>query len=605
MIHPTPRGPRDKAIVAAVAGATANVDWLTNDRIEALTGGHGMLNLPVIAIADVLALEILRGAQVEVKFANERTQPVDDLLAKAIRAARDAGADGANAALLSAVMLYLAGAQAQVGIPAGNRKLGATARMIAGVDRCGVAAIPTGKMNNKISGFPAVLAINQALLAGTLSPIDGRKVPPGIAAGPLFGHSTLGEDIVFPAMAERGARLGTQAMLDAFAGAGILPHPFSAALFGAAAILEIIHPDADVAEHYGPYGKVTSAFVAGSTAAATAGLPAELHFRLTGIAVSTGRLLGDLGLILKDIGGPTVIGMMALNEVMQVFEEFHRMSDPPLGHLCADAVAMLHALLQPGADAGEAAARLARTRVDGSIDPDTTLLSMNTVARKATQIRRGPVTDALILASEPHRIDALHRRAAFAHERLCAGASLAQVVHELDQARQRTIETRTGALLSRSTGRQIEMRITRMAAAARRDSRMARKWFVFDPAIDVELVVDGSRHELRGFVHELAPKMARGEADALCALAPLVAPMVGEVLVAANSIVNVTVPAAMAAALGLHTPAQAAELAEGAAYLSAGIPGAKLRAEQAATVAQRAMEAGGVMHAPGSSRTEP
>lgn len=589
MADPAPGISRDKAILAAVAGATANVDWLTNDRIEALTGGHGMLNLPVIAIADTLAAEILRGTQVEVKFANARHQPVDDLLAKAIRAGRDAGADGANAALLSAVMLYLAGAQAQVGIPAGNRKLGATARMIAGVDRCGVAAIPTGKMNNKISGFPAVLAINQAMLAGTLSPIDGRNVPPGIAAGPLFGHSTLGEDIVFPAMAERGARIGTQAMLDAFAGAGILPHPFSAALFGAAAILEIIHPDADVAEQYGPYGKVTSAFVAGSAASATAGLPTELHFRLSGIAVPTGKLLGDLGLILKDIGGPTVIGMMALNEIVQVFEEFHRLSDPPLGHLCADAVAAFHALLQEGADAEAVAARLGQVRAAGSIDPDTTLLSMNTVARKATQIRRGPVTDALILASEPYRVDALHRRAAFAHDRLSAGENLTEVVRDLDAQRQHTIEQRASAHMSRKTGRQVEMRITRIAAAARRDSKMARRWFVFDPAIDVELRIDGEVHTLEGFVHDLAPKMARGEAPELSTIAPLVAPMVGEVLVAANSIVNVTVPAAMAAALGLHDPAQAAEIAESAAYLSAGIPGGKARAHSAATIAQRAM----------------
>lgn len=586
-----PRASRDKAILAAVAGATANIDWLTNDRIEALTGGHGMLNLPVIAIVDVLAHEILGGAEVEVKFANAKHQPVDDLLAKAIRAARDAGADAANAALLSAVLLYLAGAQAQVGIPAGNRKLGATARMIAGVDRCGVAAIPTGKMNNKISGFPAVLAINQAMLAGTLSPIDGRKVPPGIAAGPLFGHSTLGEDIVFPAMAQRGAHIGTQAMLDAFAGAGILPHPFSAALFGAAAILEIIHPDADVAEQYGPYGKVTSAFVAGSSAAAAAGLPPELHFRLTGSAIATGKLLGDLGLILKDIGGPTVIGMMALNEVVQVFEEFHRMTDPPLGHLCADAVAAFHALLQENARTGDVAARLAGERAARSLDPDTTLLSMNTVARKATQIRRGPVTDTLVLASEPHRVDALYRRAAFAYEQLSAGTALTEVVRRLDEERQRTIEQRASAHLSRSTGQEIRMRITRIAAAARRDSKMARKWFVFDPSIDVEIVIDGTRQALNGFVHELAPRMARGEAPELSAIAPIVAPMVGEVLVAANSIVNVTVPAAMAAALGLHAPAEAAEIAEAAAYLSAGIPGGKARAEGAATIALRAMAA--------------
>ena len=586
-----PKLERDRAIVAAVAAATTNIDWMTNDRIEALTGGHGMLNLPVIAIADVLAGEILRGADVEVKFANVRRQPVDDLLAKAIEVARSAGADSANAALLSAVMLYLAGAQAQVGIPAGNRKLGATARMIAGVDRCGVAAIPTGKMNNKISGFPAVLAVNQAMMAGTLSPIDGRKVPPGIAAGPLFGHSTLGEDIVFSAMAERGARIGTQAMLDAFAGAGILPHPFSAALFGAAAILEIIHPDADVAEQYGPYGKVTSAFVAGSTAAATAGLPPVLHPRLGGDEMPTGRLIGDLALILKDVGGPTVIGMMALNEIMQSFVEFHRVTDPPLGHLCADAVVVYRALLQPDAQSHEIAARLASARIAESIDPDTTMLSINTVARKATQIQRGPVTDTLILASEPLRTDALYRRAARAYDELTAGRSLAEVVRTLDEERQATVEQRVGARIARLTGKPAQIRLTRIAAGARRQSKMARRWFVFDAALDIEITLDGVTTSLNGFAHELAPKVARGEAPELAPLMSLAAPLAGEMVVGANNIINVTVPAAMASALGLHEPAQAGEIAESAAYISAGIPGSKARAESVALVAQRIVAA--------------
>ncbi|MGA2403072.1 MAG: hypothetical protein ABSG91_15425 [Syntrophobacteraceae bacterium] len=84
----------------------------------------------------------MRGADISVKFANVRHLPVEDVLSKAVAAARDAGADGANAALLSAAMLYIVGAKAQVGIPAGNRKLGAMARMIAKVDRCGIVAIP-------------------------------------------------------------------------------------------------------------------------------------------------------------------------------------------------------------------------------------------------------------------------------------------------------------------------------------------------------------------------------------------------------------------------------------------------------------------------------
>jgi hypothetical protein len=167
---------------------------------------------------------------------------------KAIGAAKKSGADGANAALITACMMYLAGSAAQVGIPAGNRKLGATARMLAGVDRSGVAAIPTAKMNSKVSAFPAVLAVYNAMLKGELCPYDGRKVPVNVGGGPLYGHSALGEDYIWPAMAENGARIGVEAMLNAMAGAGMVPHPFTAAVLGAAPILEIIHPDAEVPE---------------------------------------------------------------------------------------------------------------------------------------------------------------------------------------------------------------------------------------------------------------------------------------------------------------------------------------------------------------------
>ena len=581
---------RDRAIAATLAGVTANVDWLTSDRIEALTGGHGMLNLPVIAIADALAVELLRGADVNVTFANAVRQPIDDLLAKAIEAARLAGADGANAALLSATMLYLAGAQAQVGIPAGNRKLGASARMIAGVDRCGVASIPTGKKNNKISGFPAVQAIYAAMQRGELSPISGRDVPVGVGGGPILGHSTLGEDILFPGMAENGARLGTQAMLDALAGAGMPAAGLTAALFGAAAILEIIHPDADVADQYGPYGKVTSAFVAGREAARTAGLPEMLHFRLTGAAVPTGKVVGDLGLILKDVGGPTVIGMMAFDEILQVFEEFARYTDPPLGHLCADAVVAFHALLAPEAERTDVASRLAEDRCASSIDPDTTLLAMHIVAQKARQVRRGPVSDTLLQAAEPARTEALLRRAVYAYERFQAGGTVEAVVRELDDERLATIQSRLSARHTSAQGRPVAIRITRVKAGARRESKMARRWLAFDPDIDVEVTVDGATTRLEGFVHRVVPEVVSGQRRELAPLVSLAAPAVGEILVAGNVIVNVTVPAAMAAALGLHAAEAAAEAAVSGAYVTAGIPGAKARAESAAGIAHRIVQ---------------
>jgi hypothetical protein len=589
---------RERVIVAAITGATAKVEWLTNDRIEALAGGHGMLNIPVVAVADVLAEELLRGADLEVKFANVRRQPIDDLLEKAIRAAEAAGAVPANAALLSAVLLYLAGARAQVGIPAGNRKLGASARMLAGVDRCGVAAVPTAKMNNKISGFPAVLAVNQALVEGKLSPVSGRSVPQNVGGGPLYGHSALGEDIVYPAMATEGARIATLAMLDALAGAGMPPHPFTAALFGAAAILEVIHPDADVADEYGPYGKVTSAFVAGKSAAETAGLPETLHVRVTGEEVSTARLIGDLGLILKDIGGPTVIGMMALDEIMAIFQEgiagfSGGPLNPPLGHVCADAVVAFKALLEEGADSESVAEALVAARDASSIDPEIALVSMNTVARKAQQVRSGPVTETLLLASEPTRASALYRRAAKAYDDLSAGKQLEDVVRELDEERQATVEARANAMFSGMLGKDVRVHVTRLAAGARRSSPLAARWLAFDALVDAEVTVDGETTRLDGFVHEIVPQVARGERQDVAWAVPLVAAVADELYLAGNTILNVTVPAAVAAALGTLEPAQAAETAERAAYVTAGIPGSKARAESAARLAVRVVQRAG------------
>ena len=63
-----------------------------------------MLNVPVIAVCNVVAAELRRGVSPEVKFADAVHQPIDDLLAKAIKVAKDGGADGANAALIPATI---------------------------------------------------------------------------------------------------------------------------------------------------------------------------------------------------------------------------------------------------------------------------------------------------------------------------------------------------------------------------------------------------------------------------------------------------------------------------------------------------------------------
>jgi len=584
---------REQVLLAAITGANANPNWMTSDMVDALLGGHGMLNIAVINIADVLVTELSRGADTKLRLANAATLPLDEVLAKAIKAAEGAGAAPANAALLSAVMLYLTGTKAQVGIPAGNRKLGASARMIAGVDRSGVAAIPTSKKNNKVSGFAAVMAINQAMMEGRLSPISGYDMV--VSGGPLVGHGRLGEDIIFPAMAENGARIGTQAMMDAMAGAGMKPHLLNAAVFGAAAILEIIHPDADVAEEYGPHGKVTSAFVAGKVAAETAGLPETLHVRITGQEYSTGQLIGDLGLILKDIGGPTVIGIMAVDEIIGVFQEGISGAsagpvNPPLGHVCTDAVIAMKCLLEDGATTESVSEALRARRYDFAFDPETSMIAMNIVAKKAAQLRGGPVTNSMILASEPVRAKAFYRRAAKTYDDLSAGKDLAEVVRELDEERKRNVEQRVGAFLSKMTSKDVSIRLTHVGPGARRSSKLAKEWFAFDAHIDAEIIVDGETTRLERYSDEIIPAVAQGERQDIAWAVPMVVPLASEILLASNVIINVTIPAAVAAAMGKLTPEEAGKIAQRAGFVSSGIPGSNVNAEAAAKLALQVMK---------------
>ena len=215
----------EKEILAAIMAATSDVDMMTNDRIEALTKGHGMLNIAAICAANSIAEEVLRGTEIRLTDHNVQQLPIDDVLKKAIESAELAGANPANAALISAALCYFAGTNAQAGVPAGNRKLGAMARMIADVDRCGVLAIPTAKVNNKISGYAAVRAIYDDIFDNKLTKIDGSIIPLGVGGGPLYGHGALGEDTAFPEIAKNGAAAGTKGMLKAYANVGMPPKP--------------------------------------------------------------------------------------------------------------------------------------------------------------------------------------------------------------------------------------------------------------------------------------------------------------------------------------------------------------------------------------------
>ncbi len=584
---------KTRVIAAVEMAAASDVVNLTCDRIEALAGGHGMINLAIFSVANVVTEELIRGQSLEVKFANQRRLPVDDILAKAVEAAKKAGADRANAALLAAAIMYLAGSPAQVGIPAGNRKLGATARILAGADRCGVGAVPTGKMNSKVSGFPAVLALNQAMMEGRLSPVSGWDIPKGVGGG-LYGHSALGEDIIWPQVAENGARIGTEAMLAAMAGAGVAPKPFYAAVLGAAAVLEIIHPDADVPEGQGRYGRTSTAYLVGRTAAATAGLPEKLHLRLTGRQYPTAQVIGDLGLILKDIGGPTVVGMMAFAEVMAVFKEqivgaSGGAHNSPLGHMSTYAVAAMMALSQPGADPGELARRLVAERTGGNINPESALVSINTVARKAAELRDGPVTRFLIDATEPARVKAIYDRAAYAYDRLAEGRGLTEVVEDLDKKLVATVERQTAKLFKNTTGEDVSLKFVKIAKGARRTAKPALKYFSFDPRLDIEVTVGGRKVLLEHFTDRLIPQAAQGGGRDLAWAIPYATSAAAELMMAGNNLLNAVIPAAVAAAMKVSSAEEAAAAAEAAALITCGIPGGRAAALKVAGLARDIM----------------
>lgn len=586
---------KSMVISAVEMASVSNISNLTADRVVALTGGHGMVNMAIHTVANVTTEELLKGGTLSIEFADVKRLPVEDIMEKAIKVAKASGADSANAALIVACIMYLAGSKAQVGIPAGNRKLGATARMLAGVDRSGVAAVPTGKMNNKISAFPAVMAVNQAMMEGKLTTYDGRKIPQFVSGGPLYGHSALGEDYIWPEMATNGARIGTQAMLDAMAGAGIRPHPFTAAVLGSAAILEIIHPDAEVPEGSGTYGRTTSVYLVGKSAVKTAGLPEKIHLKVSNEEYDTAKLVGDIGLIIKDIGAPSVIGMMAFEEIFAAFAEMisgfsGSPVNAPLGHIGAYAIIGMKALLANNGDVNLVSELIAEEREISAQDPEVAMMSINIVSRKASELHSGPVTQLLINATEPRKAKALHLRAEYAYDMFKAGKDLSEIVQTLEKRRIANVEINANRILSNMLGTDVKLKVLKIKPGARRTIKVAKKYLGFDPLVDISVTAGDKTAIMKDFAHDLVPKISRGEREDIAWAAPLAAVILNELILAGVSMIDVVIPAAVASAMKLHEPTEAATIAEKAAVLAAGIPGAKAAATRVGNLALKIVE---------------
>jgi len=585
-----------RIISASVRAVLSNPDLMTSDYISALTKGHGGLNIAVMCAANAISLELLEGRDIIMKPLNEPQIEVDIVIRKGVEAAKLAGAIPANAALLTAGLIYIAGSNVRAGCPAGNRKLGASARMIAGADKGGVLLIPAGKSTNKITAFPAVHAIHHAMMEGKLTKVQGATLPGGVG-GVLYGHGALGEDFVFPELAENIARIGTEAMLKAYSGMGMRPNPFMSAVLAIAATMELLHADAEYeVEQDGVWSKTDTALMAGRAAARTAKLPEKLHLRGTNEEFVTARLIGDLGLMFKDIGTPTVVGIISFNDIFACFKESGILGTgssggpvcPPQGHQgVADSAIILRVLTQTKSI--DDAIQAVKKNKETFIDPEMAMVASNTIARKAEQVMPGPVTDAIIRATEEETLKAVTKRAEEAFGSLTAGKSLAEVVRDLEYKRVKKVEKSTARLLGQMMGKKIEISVKKLKGGARRPDDFSRKYYGFDIDADVEITLDGKKILLEGLSHKVIPDAVINKNKEFYDVIPIAALPIRELMVSAHTIINIIVPVAVACAMNKVNSEEAAREAEEAAYVTTSRPGAKSRARKVGEIALKFM----------------
>jgi methylthioribose-1-phosphate isomerase len=595
---------RERVLLAAAHAATFKPDYMTNDKLEAATRGHGALVIPAFAAANSLAEDIfcnigapeMHLMNMTVVDASAPHLPLDTVIGKAVGEARQGGAEPANAALIVATLAYFSGSCARAGVPLGNRKLGAIARMHAGGDRTSAIALTTNKFTHRVPAFPAYLAIYEALMDKKLTRLDGAVLPPFVAGGGVMGHAALGEDYNIPELARNAAKVGTEALMRSMEGAGTTPYPLWPALIASAVTMELVHPDALLGEEFGKFGQVDSAYLAGKGAVEAAKLPEKIHMRGTGEEFDTARIVGDFGLILKDVGGPSVIGSMVTNELFAGFQESAMIGagfsggpvNVPLGHLAGDILPALRLLLANGGDVERTAAAIRDYKTQSFIDLELALCALNTIVRKAEVVNRGSVSEACIRASEAVRDRAIYRRAVKVYEMLKAGRSLEDAAGALDDERRALVERRGSAALSGFTGKKIEFRFTEIGPHARRTDPFTAKYWGFDAKVSFDIAIDGKDYHIENLTARVVPGYAlegKGRDDPNMGTAIFVgAVLAQEMQYIGHTIINITVPAAVAAALGID-PAEAAKKAAKGAYLTNAIPGGRETAQQVAELA--------------------
>jgi hypothetical protein len=587
----------EKELIATSTAILSDVSLITLDRINALTGGHGSLNIAGLSAANAILSEILSGESIKLKFSNVPVLSIDAVIKKGIDAAKKAGAAPVNAALITALILYFAGSKARAGLPAANRKLGALCRIHAGVDRGGVINIPTPKMGNRLTAFPAIKALYEAIAEKKLTQVDPRNIPMGVVGGAIFGHNALGEDIVFPEIAKNGAKIAVKAMMEGYRGLGLPPSQIICAILGSAATLEIVHPEAYMGEQYGPFGTDTP-YVVGKFAAKTAQLPAKLHIRGTKTELETAKVVGDLGLIFKDIGAPTVVGMIFFNDFLMGLEEGIMGTIMPnavgpinstLAHVpIYDIIPTVNALIEYNGDTYKTADLLYEILGDMNFDPEMRRSSAFIVSRKAEEITFGPVTESLILATEGSIINAIQRRAKFAYQEIKAGRTVEDIARYFDEQKKLKTENFANEMFSQMMGKKVEINL-KIGPQSRRTDGFTKDFWTFDAYCAANVAIGDEKFSFDGLLNNVIPDAVLNKKKEFSFPIMFSTITLQELMYSGCCILNIIVPCVIGALLGID-PAEASKMAAKGAWINNTVPGASERAFKVAKRAMRIMK---------------
>jgi len=579
-----------KEIFAAMQGATHQLSIMTNDRIDAMAGSNGTLNIAVLAIIDAVTTEINNCSDLTLSFKNSKNIQLENTIEKLIKLTDTLDVDRANASFIISLILYFSGTDPRAGVPAGNRKLGALCRIKAGVPRGSAVNITSPKFGNKITAFPGVMALYNYLLNKGLTTINGKDIPLA-TIGTIYMHSILGEDIVLPEIITNGTKIVIDALQESMNKMAMMMYEgmadkITCAIMAAAIMLETVHPDANT-KYNDEY--IASSHLIGKVAAEHLGIPEKLHTILANEEWDTAEIIGDIGLILKDSGCVSVIAMMCLAEAFTMFKEWLVWTAgptvTPIASLGGEAWVAMRILSQNGGDI-YSAANILKTFRDHWFDPEIGKLALYLIVNKTKEITNGPVIQSLQLITEPALTWSISQKTSKSYELFTEGKTISEVVNYFEKERENKVEKAVENFCSNYFKKEIKLKLLKaepLGRIAKKGIGMGKFWSI-DPNVDVMVIIDGKEYRIeqlgQKWIPEYAQNKINNENEKIAVVSA--AFLTQDLSYSGVVIFNITVPVCVATTMNIDNINSLAKDACNAAYLTGGIPGAKIKAEKAA-----------------------